>query len=54
MTVQDLITNLEKFNPDDIVVLSPDQEGWQNIEEIVSKGSTVHILGEMYPLFSDG
>ena len=53
MDKRKLVKILEKFDDNDIVIIS-DGIGWSNIEK-VQKGNdhTINIIQEKYPVFSD-
>ena len=53
MTKKELIDALEKFDDDSVVILGDSKTGWSNIEKIILDGSSVAILPEEYPVFSD-
>ena len=53
MTVKELIKKLSKLEMDKIVILEDGTGGWSNIEELIDSSSTISILPEKYPVFSD-
>ena len=52
MTKRELIKALEKMCEDKVVVFT-DGIGWSNIETVTEKVSTIEMLTERDPLFSD-
>ena len=53
MDKRQLVKILEKFDDDDIVIIS-DGIGWSNIEKVQkSNDHTISIVQEKYPIFSD-
>lgn len=52
MTKNELVIALNDYDDDAVVIIS-DGEGWSNIEEVFLSGSSIAIMMEKYPIFSD-
>ena len=53
MTKSELIKELDKFQDHEVVVISIDGEGWSNIDQALQWGSSIMIVGEQTPVFSE-
>lgn len=52
MTKKELIKRLEKFDDDNVIIIS-DNKGWSNIDKVEKLDSSIMLLIEKYPLFSN-
>lgn len=52
MTIKELIDRLKIYHEDTCIILS-DGKGWSNIDKVVKDGSSVALVRERFPLFSD-
>ena len=53
MTVKDLITELRKQDEDAVAICMDEGGGWDNIEEVITNGSSVAIVFGGGSPFSD-
>lgn len=54
MTIRELMRELDKFNPDAVVICMDEIGRWDNIEEVKDDGSNVVIVFGGDGPFSDG
>lgn len=53
MTKKELIERMELFDDDDVAIIMDGRGGWCNIEKVVKKGSSIALIQEELPVFSD-
>lgn len=53
MNIKNLINRLEQIKDKDKICVISNGRGWANIEKIIEKDSTLEIIMEKYPIFSD-